>query len=64
MARVEKNRYDGWPTWIKNKDARELHIATAMKGQRYDGVNEVRFKQTLNNVINWGQIQKLKRSAL
>ena len=64
MARVEKNRYDGWPTWIKNKDARELHITTAMKGQRYDGINEVRFKKTLYNVINWGQIQQLKRTQL
>ena len=53
--------HQGFPDYIKNKDARELHIAKAMKGQRYQ---DVRFKQPLNKVINWNQVQKLNRTQL
>ena len=56
--------HQGFPDYIKNKDAREAHVAKVMKGQRYDGINEVRFKQPLNKVINWNQVQQHKRTQL
>ena len=56
--------HQGFPDYIKNKNAREAHVAKAMKGQRYDGINEVRFKQPLNKVINWNQIQRFKKTSL
>ena len=55
-------RHQGFPDYIKNKDAREAHVAKVMKGQRYDGINEVRFKQPLNKVINWNLVRKFKRT--
>jgi len=56
--------HQGFPDYIKNKDAREAHITKSLKGQRYDGINEVRFKQPLNKVINWNQVQQHKRTQL
>jgi len=64
MPRVRKENSQGWPTWIKNKDEREAYISKSMNGLRYDGANEVRFKQPLNKVIQWNQVQKFKRAAL
>ena len=50
--------HQGFPDYIKNKDAREAHVAKVMGYQRYQ---DVRFKQPLNKVINWNQIQQCKR---
>ena len=52
----------GWPDHIKDDEKREEHFEQAMKGQRFDGSNEVRFKQPSSNVINWNTLQKLKRT--
>tara|TARA_R110002096_G_scaffold360998_1_gene553989 strand:- start:818 stop:1477 length:660 start_codon:yes stop_codon:yes gene_type:complete len=56
--------HQGFPSYIKNKDAREAHVAKVMGDQRYDGINEVRFKQPLSKVINWNQIHRYKRDSL
>ena len=56
--------HQGFPDYIKNKNAREAHVAKVMGDQRYDGINEVRFKQPLNKVINWNQIQRFKKTSL
>tara|TARA_R110000787_G_C13392874_1_gene442787 strand:- start:914 stop:1156 length:243 start_codon:yes stop_codon:yes gene_type:complete len=56
--------HQGFPDHIKNKDAREAHIVKVMKGQRYDGFNEVRFKPPLDEAIKWNPAQKFKRARL
>ena len=53
--------HQGFPDYIKNKDAREAHVAKVMGDQRYQ---DVRFKQPLNKVINWNQIQRFKKTSL
>mgnify|MGYP003672700977 FL=1 len=53
--------HQGFPDYIKNKDAREAHVAKVMGDQRYQ---DVRFKQPLNKVINWNQVQQHKRTLL
>ena len=53
--------HQGFPDYIKNKDAREAHVAKVMGDQRYQ---DVRFKQPLNKVINWNQVQQHKRTQL
>ena len=52
----------GWPDHIKDDEKREEHFEQAMKGQRFDGPNEVRFKQPISKVIDWNKLQKLKRT--
>ena len=52
----------GWPDHIKDDEKREEHFEQAMKGQRFDGPNEVRFKTPPSTLLSWNALQKLKRT--
>ena len=52
----------GWPDHIKNDEKREEHFEKVMKGQRFDGLNEVTFKTPPSTLLSWNGLQKLKRT--
>tara|TARA_R110000824_G_scaffold191469_2_gene373191 strand:+ start:519 stop:1148 length:630 start_codon:yes stop_codon:yes gene_type:complete len=52
----------GWPDHIKDDEKREEHFEQVMKGQRFDGLNEVRFKKPPTELLSWNALKKFKRT--
>ena len=54
----------GFPEFIKNPELREKHVNTVLNNRRFDGANEVTFKDTSRPILNWNLIKKFKGRVL